>query len=372
MTQSEPQVVRDTPTELPNVVAGFDGFVDTILQVVSARHAADEFTPVATAEEFGRMVAAAGVGRNANIELVVRRRKLGGNGPIFAYALSQLGVPVTYIGCLGKPQIHPIFEDFARRARLISIAEPGYTDAVEFQDAKLMLGKVENVARANWRDVTKALSVKSLIRLVDSAKLVGVMNWTILLNLTEMLSCFETEVVVRLSNKPRTLFVDLADPAKRSDADLSALLPVLRSLNRSFQVTLGLNAREADRLGKLVQAMDFQLDPSNLAENLRAALGLHCIVVHTRDWVTAANEDASEHFGVEAVSQPTIKTGAGDHFNAGFCFGRLIDASLHDSLLLATEVARHYVRTGENPTMNTLSPVGASLVKQAGGRHERI
>jgi sugar/nucleoside kinase (ribokinase family) len=88
--------------------------------------------------------------------------------------------------------------------------------------------------------------------------------------------------------------------------------------------------------------------------------------------VTAANADASEHFGVEAVAQPNIKTGAGDHFNAGFCFGRLIDASLHDSLLLATEVAHHYVRTGESPTMNTLSPVGASLIKQAGGRHERI
>jgi len=108
MSQSEPQVVQETPTELPNVGAGFDGFVDTILQAVSARHARDEFTPVATAEEFGRMVSAAGVGRNANIELVVRRRKLGGNGPIFAYALSQLGVPVTYIGCWGKPQIHPI------------------------------------------------------------------------------------------------------------------------------------------------------------------------------------------------------------------------------------------------------------------------
>jgi len=108
MSQSEPQVVRETPTELPNVVAGFDGFVDTILQAVSARHARDEFTPVATAEEFGRMVSASGVGRNANIKLVVRRRKLGGNGPIFAYALSQLGVPVTYIGCWGKPQIHPI------------------------------------------------------------------------------------------------------------------------------------------------------------------------------------------------------------------------------------------------------------------------
>jgi hypothetical protein len=65
MTQSEPRVARDMLTELPNVVAGFDGFVDTILQAVSARHAPDEFTPVATAEEFGRMVSAAGVGRNA-------------------------------------------------------------------------------------------------------------------------------------------------------------------------------------------------------------------------------------------------------------------------------------------------------------------
>jgi len=358
MSRSEPRVVRRAPTQLPNVVAGFDGFVDTILQAVSARHAPDEFTPVATAEEFGRMVAAAGGDGNANIEFVVRRRKLGGNGPIFAYALSQLGVPVTYIGCLGKPEVHPIFEDFARQAQLISIAEPGYTDAVEFQDGKLMLGKVESVARANWEDLTKAVGIKDLIRLVDSAKLLGVMNWTILLNLTDMLNRFETEVVTHLSNRPRTLFVDLADPTKRSDVDLAALLQVLRSLNRSFQVTLGLNAREADRLRRFVEAAGFKIDPSNLAENLRAALGLHCIVIHTRDLVAAASESASEYFDVEAVSQPTIKTGAGDHFNAGFCFGRLIDASLHDSLLLAVEVARHYVRTGESPTRNALSLVG--------------
>jgi hypothetical protein len=97
MTQSEPQVVRDTPTELPNVVAGFDGFVDTILQAVSARNAPDEFTPVATAEEFGRMVSAAGIGRNANIELVVRRRKLGGNGPFSPTPSLNLEFPLPIL-----------------------------------------------------------------------------------------------------------------------------------------------------------------------------------------------------------------------------------------------------------------------------------
>src|SRR5207245_11740450 len=117
----------------------------------------------------------------------------------------------------------------------------------------------------------------------------------------------------------------------------------------------GLNAREAARLRRFVEAAGFTIDPPNLSQNLRAALGLHCIVIHTRDLVAAANESTSEYFDVEAVSQPTIKTGAGDHFNAGFCFGRLIDASLHESLLLAVEVARYYVRTGECPARNALS-----------------
>ena len=55
-------------------------------------------------------------GESSNYELVVKQQKLGGNGPIMANALASFGMNVTYIGNLGYPAIHPVFEEFAKRA----------------------------------------------------------------------------------------------------------------------------------------------------------------------------------------------------------------------------------------------------------------
>ena len=77
---------------------------------------------------------------NTNVELVSQQTKLGGNGPIMANALASFGLKVCYLGNLGYPNMHPIFSGFAKRAEVYTIAEPGYTDAVEFEDSKIMHG----------------------------------------------------------------------------------------------------------------------------------------------------------------------------------------------------------------------------------------
>ncbi len=84
---------------------------------------------------------AAAAGKSTNIELVNQITKLGGNGPIMANALASFGLQVTYLGMLGYPKLHPVFGPFAQRAEVHSIAEPGHTDALEFEDGKIMLGK---------------------------------------------------------------------------------------------------------------------------------------------------------------------------------------------------------------------------------------
>src|ERR1019366_10680887 len=87
----------------------------------------------------------AAAGKSTNVELVNQITKLGGNGPIMANALASFGIKVTYLGILGYPNLHPVFADFAKRAEVHSIAEPGYTDALEFDDGKIMLGKHESL-----------------------------------------------------------------------------------------------------------------------------------------------------------------------------------------------------------------------------------
>jgi len=54
---------------------------------------------------------------------------------------------------LGYPNLHPVFADFAKRAEVYSIAEPGYTDALEFEDGKIMLGKHQSLRQVNWENI---------------------------------------------------------------------------------------------------------------------------------------------------------------------------------------------------------------------------
>ena len=131
---------------------GLDGFVDEIIHVVDKRDNAENFQRLPTITTLaGRLAAAAG--KSTNIELVNQRTKLGGNGPIMANALARLGIKVTYIGALGYPHLHPVFAEFARRAEVHSIAEPGRTDALEFDDGKLMLTKTTSMNDITWDNI---------------------------------------------------------------------------------------------------------------------------------------------------------------------------------------------------------------------------
>src|SRR5881628_795708 len=117
---------------------GLDGFVDEILHVVDKRMDAQNYERVPAIARLAERIAEA-AGRSTNIELVNQLVKLGGNGPIMANALASFGLKVTYLGALGYPNRHPVFDDFGKRAEVFSIAQSGQTDALEFEDGKVMM-----------------------------------------------------------------------------------------------------------------------------------------------------------------------------------------------------------------------------------------
>ena len=125
------------------VVEGFDGFVDEIVEEVDRRHSFASFTRMTKKEQLGQRILKA-AGLSTNIELVPKAIKLGGNGPIMANALAKCGTRVTYMGSLGTPTIHPVFGELVEGcSQVYAIADPGHTDAVEFDDRKIMLGKMD-------------------------------------------------------------------------------------------------------------------------------------------------------------------------------------------------------------------------------------
>jgi sugar/nucleoside kinase (ribokinase family) len=55
------------------------------------------------------------------------------------------------------------------------------------------------------------------------------------------------------------------------------------------------------------------------------------------------------------VAKPKITTGAGDHFNAGFCLGKLLGFDNDLSLLTGVTTSGYYVRSATSPTIAQLT-----------------
>jgi hypothetical protein len=335
---------------------GLDGFVDEIIAVVDKRIDLLRYEPMRTIGVLGEKILKA-AGQSSNYELLVTQTKLGGNGPIMANALASAGLAVTYIGCLGYPALHPVFADFAKHARVFSIAEPGHTDALEFEDGKVMLGKHQSLGDINWDNLLQRVGKDQLVKLFSDAKLIGMVNWTMLPFMSDIWSRLQSEIISKCPPRERTLFVDLADPEKRTHGDISAALKILSGFQSSMNVILGLNLKESSEIA-LVLGIDVAGDPEAAIERtagaIRGKLGVSCVVIHPRKGAAAATERESAAFLGPFVQQPKISTGAGDHFNAGFCLGRILGLSLEESLCAGVGTSGFYVRTALSPTAKEL------------------
>ena len=338
------------------VLVGFDGFVDNILHVVKTRESASKYTRLERMSEFAEQIADA-AGLSANMEMVVQMRKLGGNGPIMANALGAFGTPVTYIGNLGFPSINPVFADFAAAAEVHSIAEPGVTDAVEFDDGKLMFGKHETLREVNWKNLIKHIPEKALVKIFSRSRFIAMVNWTML---TEMKGIFQkvaSTIAPQLKGPKRILFFDLADPAKRSHDDIHEALKQIIKFQKHFRVVLGLNLRESFQVAEVLgvrQPEETHTAITALALRLRELMDIDTVVIHPTHFAAAANEHGATFVEGPFTPKPKITTGAGDHFNAGFCIGCIIGLDLEQSLQLGVATSGFYVRNAKSPRVNDL------------------
>lgn len=335
------------------VLVGLDGFVDTILHVVKTRETTTDYTRLEATGEFAQRIASA-AGHSGNFELVTQMVKLGGNGPIMANALGAYGTALTYIGNLGLPLVHPVFHDLTSRATVYSIAEPGYTDALEFIDAKLMLGKHESLKQVNWENLTQFVPEPELLRICEESQLIALVNWTMLTQMGDILDQLLERVAPQLTGEKRWLFFDLADPAKRSREDLARVLQQITEFQKYFRVILGLNLAEARQVCGVLQfpqPAETHEAVSLTATQVREALQIDTVVIHPTHFAAAADATGCVCMDGPFTARPKITTGAGDHFNAGFCIGRLLGLELSGALQLGVATSGFYVRRASSPTL---------------------
>lgn len=352
------QQLQNAPERLAKMRAlvGFDGFVDTILHVVDQRESATKFTRLTRMRDFAeRMKAAAGL--SANFEFVTQMVKLGGNGPIMAQALGSYGLPVRYIGNLGAPHLHPVFADFALRVDVCSIAEPGYTDAVEFDDGKLMFGKHDSLREINWATLTRLLPEADLRRNLSDASCIALVNWTMLPFMSAIFQKLLTRIAPALTGKKRLLFFDLADPAKRPRKDIAQVLRMISAFQAYFKVVLGLNLQESRQVGKVLglkaPSEDFDAVTRHAAR-IQDKLQIETVVIHPMHFAAAADASGATYVCGPVTAKPKLTTGAGDHFNAGFCIGKLTGGDLATCLQVGVATSGYYVRNAKSPRLEDL------------------
>ena len=85
------------------------------------------------------------------------------------------------------------------------------------------------------------------------------------------------------------------------------------------------------------------------------------MVIHPRRGAAAADAHGSASFAGPFVLQPKISTGAGDHFNAGFCLGQVLGFGLEESLCTGVATSGYYVRTATSPSAAQLAEFIAEL-----------
>lgn len=334
----------------PLCFIGFDGFTDEILSVVDTRSDEKSFQPLLTIAELGQRIHAA-AGKSTNIELVLKRKKIGGNAPNITQALLESGHRIIFAGAIGEANaVEPLFQSMAARCeKVFCLCPSAHSDALEFQDGKIILGKLEILQRLDYELLLKHVSKEELVRILEESFLFVSANWTMLLHMSEIWKKIGEEILPALSLKPRYFFIDLADPAKRSYEDLRQAVTLLRQFSSRFEVILGLNEAEAYQLAEAFE-IPFS-DIGEVAKNLQAKTQLAQILIHPTRYAVCATSTKLHHVEGFYCEHPLLLTGAGDNFNAGYCNGLLRGFSLQESLLCGVATSGYYVKYGKSPTL---------------------
>lgn len=358
--QSTIKGIKNLKKRKYKTVLGLDGFIDEIVHIVDKRYDVNDYTKIDSMEEYGkRIIKAAGL--STNIEMVPVKVKLGGNGPIMSNALAHLGLDVTYIGALGYPLINDVFKPMEAICSLISIAQPSHTHAVEFDDGKIIMAKTEAFKDINWDNIQRRVGLERLKVLLKECDLFGLENWTMVPYMSDIWKRLLMDILPHLGKREQEplAFFDLADPEKRKDRDILEAIELIKSFSSYFKVILGLNKKEAFEVARVLgvfpeESIQEEVTLKQLNIAIAESMGIYCVVIHPVDCASAVVE--GQYFETKGpyTSKPMLTTGAGDNFNAGFCYGQVLGLPVVESLITGVANSGYYVRNGKSPNIDEL------------------
>ena len=359
-------LLKKADLEKTYATVGLDGFVDRIMRVVDKKNSDLSVSYIKDITSFSERIAKA-AGKSAAIEKHVQQVKLGGNSPIMANAMAALGIDLTYIGALGSEgSIHPVFEPLSQKAAIINLCEAAKTDALEFNDGKLMFQEIASLDNITYDRIIDEIGEDNFIQLIDKSTFAAFNHWTALMGMNDIWKGIQERICPKISKRERKIFFDLADPAKRNDADIEDALEIISGFTPWYYTILGLNESESEHMCRVLDCEP--KDSLNLeelmqarAEAIRSHMDIDCVTVHPISCAAAADRNGTAVVQGPYIAKPKISTGAGDHYNAGFCLGHILGGTLSDCLQTGVGVSGFYVRNAKSPTINDLAEFLESL-----------
>ena len=154
------------------------------------------------------------------------------------------------------------------------------------------------------------------------------------------------------------VFVDLADPKKRTTQEIQQVLELLKLLQKKFPVYLGLNLSEAQQCAYSLNLPSEISDDPNMLEaisrEIQRNLGLEGVIIHGIRYASFATGNIQDSVNGPYCVTPLITTGAGDHFNGGLLFGLSIGLLPWQALVVGVVSSGYYVRNSKSATLESL------------------
>ncbi|MFX1498383.1 MAG: PfkB family carbohydrate kinase [Promethearchaeota archaeon] len=339
---------------------GFDGYVDSLYDLVQERINKKEWLRMESMRTFGELALNVS-GSSANVERVLKKRIFGGFAPNTSRALSAFNVKIYLVAALGYPTLSEHYKQ-GLNVKFFPIANPGETVALEFNDGKIMITDFENIYNINWDSLMVRVPQDQLIEIINNSNILGFGHWALVPSLNDIWNNLIKNILPNINDLNKKLFfVDIADIKKRKVEDIIEMGKILQKVNEHIPVILCANDQEAKKLSEVFLKVEI-IDTSKrnfkdfveLGKKLNNVLKLSAFVIHSPHFATISTLD--EHFWVTEAytSRPKFTTGAGDHFHSGTILGLSCGLTPAEAILIGNALAAIFVRTGNSPNFSLL------------------
>lgn len=335
------------------VFLGFDGFIDKIYKPMKTK-TRDITTPFRTMTEFSRYIGEKS-DKSCSVDLEPMQEKIGGNMPIVANALANLGCEAICLGAMGYPEIEPMFTTMNRNCTLISVTNPGYCYALEFEDNKLMLATNTHIDCLNYQKIINSVSEVSLIKYFEQCDAFAFLNWGELIHSNDIWENILKYIIPKCKfSSKKLMLIDFSDFSKRENEEVKKMLELLEGYSEIFDITVSVNENELSllleklNLGRYEDSYDVQM--TVLADKLKCKN----FVLHLLDTTKYIKDSKVYSLEKEVIKEPKIITGGGDNFNAGLLFGLLLGLDIDNAIRIGSGLSSLYVRDAENVNFHKL------------------